>query len=298
MLDWDDLRFFLAVARAGSLSAAARELAVTQPTVGRRVAGLEKQLGAKLFVANARGQALSKTGVGMLQHAEQMEAAATAAERLAYGRDAGLRGSVSLTASEWLLNSVVGPTLAAFSLRHPALELELLADTRHLSLGKREADIALRPSRFEEEDVVQRQVGAMSFGLYASDTYLAVHGAPDFSNGCAGQRLVAMSETLRKIPDLEWLPPIAARAHVAVRCNGREPMVTLAIAGVGMACLPRFLGDRAPGLRLLPTPTPAPLRTLWLCVHRDTLRLPRIKATLSFLKETLSHLGPALCPAA
>jgi DNA-binding transcriptional LysR family regulator len=296
VLDWDDLRFFLAVARGGSLSAAARTLEVTQPTVGRRIAALERKLDAKLFIGGARGQSLSTTGRRMLAHAEHMELDAVAAERVAFGRDAGLRGHVCLTASEWLLNSLIAPAVAAFCARHAELELELLAETRHLSLMRREADIALRPSRFDEDDVVQREVGEMSFGLYASDAYLAAHGVPDFASGAAGHRLVAMSTSLRKVPEVTWLPTIVPRASVVVRCNGREPMLILALAGVGLACLPRVLGDRTPRLRLLPTPGLAPVRTLWLCVHRDTRALPRVRATLGFLKDTLQRFGPALRP--
>lgn len=297
VVDWDDLRVFLAVARAGSFSAAARELGVAQPTVGRRIAALERSLGARLFVAAASGQTLSRTGGMMLARAEQMEAAALAAERVASGRDAGLRGRVVITASEWLVGSVLGPLLGPLVDGHPGLELELVAEARHLNLARRDADIAVRPSRFEQAEVVQRQVGVLAFGLYASDGYLARRGMPDFAAQCEGHALIAMSESLTKIPDVEWLPQIAARARVAVRTNGREPMVTMAAAGLGLTCLPRFLGDRAPGLRLLPTPVPGPRRQLWLGVHRDVRSVPRVKACAGFLAEGLGRLAWALGPA-
>ncbi|HEX9641676.1 MAG TPA: LysR family transcriptional regulator [Candidatus Krumholzibacteria bacterium] len=104
MLDWDDLRYFLAVARSGTLSAAARVLRVTQPTVGRRMAAFEKRLGAKLFVQTPAGHVLSQTGTRLLEHAERMESDALAAERVASGRDSGLSGLVRITASEWLVD--------------------------------------------------------------------------------------------------------------------------------------------------------------------------------------------------
>lgn len=296
MLDWDDLRYFLAVARTGSLSAAARELGVAQPTVGRRVAAFEQALGARLFLAKPSGQALSATGRRILAHAEHMEQAALAAERVAAGRDSGLRGRVVVTASEWLICSVLGPLLAPLSSSQPELELELLAEPRHLNLIRREADIAVRPSAFEQQEIVQRKLARVGFGLYASDAYLARHGAPDFGKQCEGHRLIAMSETLRKIPDVEWLPPLAARARVVMRTNGREPMATLAAAGIGMTCLPRFIGDATHGLRLLPTPTPAPERQLWLGVHRDARAVPRVKACVAFLVENVQRLQAALSP--
>jgi DNA-binding transcriptional LysR family regulator len=298
MLDWNDLRYFLAVARAGSLSAAARALGVAQPTVGRRITAFQSNLGAQLFVATPSGQTLSATGKRMLAHAQQMERNAFAAEHVASGRDVGLSGRVCITASEWLLRSVVGPLLAPLLADHPALEIELLAEARHLSLVHREADLALRPSRFEQLEVVQRQVAALAFGLYASDRYLARHGPPDFARECEGQPLIAMSKALGKVPDVEWLPTFAAKANIVARSNGREPMVTMAVAGIGLAILPRVLGDATPGLRLLTTPTPAPQRPLWLGAHRDARTVPRMKACVRFLSEHIGRMGPALCPAA
>jgi len=297
MLDWDDLRYFLAVARQGSLSAAAHTLGVTQPTVGRRIAGLQRRLGAKLFTPTASGQALSPTGRRLLPHAERMAVEGLAAERATSGRDAGLRGRVRITASEWMIGAVLGPMLRPFVALHPELELELVADVRHVSLTQRDADVAIRPSRFEQPDVVEREIAVVAFGLYASDSYLAELGSPDFARHCEGHRLIAMSEALTKIPDVSWLPALTANARVVTRTNGREPMVTMASAGIGMACLPRFLGDKAPNLRLLATPTPGPERQLWLGCHRDVRAVPRVKASITFVTQVFARLRPALCPA-
>lgn len=296
MLAWDDIRYFLAVSREGSLSAAARTLGVTQPTVGRRITALQRRLGAKLFTPTATGQALSASGRRLLPHAERMEVEGLAAERVTSGRDAGLRGRVRVTASEWLIGAVLGPMLRPFVTRHPELELELLADARHLNLTRRDADVAIRPSRFEQQEVVQREVAVVAFGLYAADSYLAELGTPDFARGCEGHRLVAMSEALTKIPDVDWLPHLTAKASVVVRTNGREPMARMATAGIGMACLPRFLGDATPDLRLLPAPSAGPKRQLWLGCHRDVRAVPRVKACITLLTEGLGRLRPALDP--
>ena len=297
MLDWDDLRYFLAVAREGSLSSAAHTLGVTQPTVGRRITGLQRRLGAKLFIPTATGQSLSPSGRRLLPHAERMEAEGLAAERVTSGRDAGLRGRVRVTASEWLIGAVLGPMLRPFVSRHPELELELVADVRHLSLVRGDADVAIRPSRFEQQEVVPREVAVVAFGLYASDSYLAERGAPDFARQCEGHRLIAMSEALTKIPDLDWLPALTAKASVVVRTNGREPMARMAAAGIGITCLPRFLGDATPNLRLLPAPSAGPERQLWLGCHREVRTMPRVKACIAFLCEGFARLRPALRPA-
>jgi DNA-binding transcriptional LysR family regulator len=280
------------------MSAAARQLQVAQPTVGRRISAFENSLGAKLFVGTASGQALSEIGRNLLRHAEQMEQGALAAARVATGKNAGLSGCVRITATEWLIRSVLGPLLAPFISDHPDLELELLADPRHLNLARGDADIAIRASRFEQNDVVQRAVGRIAFGLYASDAYLSRHGPPDFRRQCEGHALLCMSTSLLKIPDVEWLPTIAARARVVVRTNGREAMVTMATAGMGLVCLPCFLGDATPGLRLLSGAGPGPVRQLWIGVHRHARATPRVRATVGHLTQCIQRLQPALCPRA
>jgi len=298
MLAWDDLQYFLAVAQHGTLSAAAKALHVTQPTVGRRIAGLEQQLGAELFVRAPGGFQLTAVAHGMLAHAEAMRDHAARAESRASGHDVGIAGNVRITASEWMIRSVLGPMLGPLLTEHPLLELELFAEARHLNLVKREADLALRPSEFQHESVFQRAVASMEFGLYAADTYLSRHGAPVLENGSPGHVFLDMTHDLGTIVDRAWLKDWMARAHVAVRCNGREPMATLAAAGVGIACLPCFLGDGTAGLRRLVTPTPGPVRKLWLGVNRAARRTPRIQVASAFLADGLRRLQRALHPSA
>lgn len=298
MLDWDDLRYFLAVTRAGSASAAARALGVAQTTVSRRVSALEEELGAQLFVPTLTGQSLSEAGRRILAHVERMESDALDTLHETLGRGADVSGPVCITASEWVIQSVVAPFVGPLVARYPALELEFLAEPKHLSLQRRDADIAIRPSRFEQPEVVQREVAAVGFALYASDAYIARHGTPDFERQCEGHRLIAMSSALGKVPDVDWLPTIAAKARVVARLNGREPMATMAAAGVGFTCLPRFIGDATPGLRLLPTPGQAPRRKLWLGTYRDARKVPRVRVTADFLAAHFGHLRSALCPEA
>lgn len=278
------------------MSAAARTLDVTQPTVGRRMAAFEQSLGARLFVQSPAGQLLSTTGKRLVAHAERIEAEALSIARSASGRDAGVRGLVRITASEWvvdrLLSSLIGPLLAM----HPDLELELTAEPRHLNLVRHEAEIAIRPSRFVHQDIVESSVAVVSFGLYASEAYLARSGMPDFGRQCEDHTLVAMSASLAQIPDVDWLPRVASKARVVARANARIPMATMAAAGVGLAVLPCFLGNSIPTLRLLCTPTPGPERQLWLAAHRDTRAIPRVARTFEFLRERIRRLRPLLRP--
>ncbi len=296
-MNWDDLRCFLAVARAGTLSGAAEGLGLTQPSVGRRIAAFEAALGARLFERTSAGHVLTATGRRLVPFAERMETDALAAERTVSGRDVGLRGPVRITASEWLVGRVLAPLVAPVLARNPQLEIELLAEARHLSLVRGEAEIAIRPSRFEHQEVIQIEVGSLEFGLFASEAYLAAHGMPDFGRLCDGHALIAMSESLTRIPDLEFLPGVAGRARVVARANGRLPMATLAAAGVGIACLPLAIGADTPSLRLLPTPVPGPRRTLWLAIHRGSRSIPRVRHTTAYLRDELRKRLRGVAPA-
>lgn len=295
MHDWDDLRTFLTIARHGSLSAAARALSLAQPTVGRRLERFERELGARLFERRAAGLIATAAGELLRAHAERMEQEALAAERAVSGRDAGVRGAVRITASEWLAVRVLAPLLAPLLESNRELTVELIADPRHLNLGRGEADLALRPSKFESQAVFARSVARLGFGLYASPEYLARRGRPDFAASCEGHTLVAMSEDIGDVAR-SWLAASCSRARVAARSNGREAMAELAIAGVGLACLPRVMGDPLAGLRILATPQPLPERQLWLGVHRQARSLPRVRAVARFLTEELQRRQPALAP--
>jgi DNA-binding transcriptional LysR family regulator len=123
------------------------------------------------------------------------------------------------------------------------------------------------------------------------------HGVPDFTRGAPGHRFVTATDDMNNLADYTWLPPLAANARVAVKTNGREPMARLAAAGIGIACLPRCLGDATAALRRLETPVPGPTKQLWLGVHRASRTTPRIRITLDMIAQSLSRLRDVLRPA-
>jgi DNA-binding transcriptional LysR family regulator len=293
-VDWDDLRFFLIVARCGTLSAAARELRVTQPTVGRRITTLEQRLGAKLFIRRSDGFVPSSWGMRVLEHAERMEQSALAVERRVSGRDEGLRGTVRITASEWLVTSVLSPLLGPLLARHSQLTIEILADQRHVNLARREADLAIRPRRFEQEGIVQRAVAKLGFGLYAAGAYVSERGLPTAGGG-RDHVLVAMTNDAGDVVR-SWLEATLPLARVAARTNGRDAMNALATAGVGLTCLARIVGDRTPSLQRVPITPPPPTPTLWMGTHRDAHSTPRVRAVASFVADRLKELQSVLCP--
>ena len=295
-VDWDDLRYLLALSRHGTLTAAAAVLGVTQPTVGRRLAALERRLRAKLFRSTPQGSELSAVGEMLVRRAERMEAEALEATRLASGRDAGVEGRLSITASEWLVARVLGPGLAGLLGAHPGLRVDLVASGRWANLARGEADIALRPASFQQQAVFQREVARIGFGLYASRDYLRARGRPDFARRCPGHVLVAMDEDV-PTADGPWLREVVGEAPVVARTNGREGLAAMAAGGLGLACLPCLVGDRTPGLERLEPPVPPPERRLWLGVHRDVRNLARVRAASTHLAALLRQLQPELNPA-
>lgn len=298
MLDWDDLRFFLAVARHGNLTSAAKALGVSQSTVGRRIDQFEANLGAKLFQRTPSGFSPSVSGREVLAHVEGMEDAAFAIEHRVFGRDAGLQGRLCVTASEWLAIRILGPMISDFGEVHPEIALELIADTRWLSLPRREADVAFRPSPYTHQEVFQRELSSIAFGLYASRGYLAKHGKPDFGNQCSGHRLLLMNDGPPEVADRSWLESLAPKARVAAQANGREMLATMAATGAGLVCLPRYIGDANKDLWLIMSPTQPPERKLWLGLHRHSKVIPRVRAFVDFAVEAFATLRSELCPLA
>lgn len=294
---WDDLRVFLAVARAGNLTAAARTSGQTQPTMGRRLRALEDALRTKLFQRNADGFILTDEGAGILACVERMEVEALAVERVIAGQEEELAGMLRVSTSEWFGNRVLSPVLARFTQRHPRVVVELLTETRLLSLARREADLVFRFRRFDEGEVVQRKVAHVDFGAYASAEYLVRLGVPQRGGG-AGHALITMDEAFATLADVAWLRRMLPGASLASRSNSRDVQASLCAAGGGVAVLPRCLGDTLRGLRLLDLGEAAPGRDIWAGYHQDLRLLPRLRALLDHVNTELEALSATLAPPA
>ncbi|HYC04946.1 MAG TPA: LysR family transcriptional regulator [Azospirillaceae bacterium] len=277
-MDWNDIRHFLAVARTGGLSAAARQTGIAQATLGRRIQALEASLGVVLFERLNSGYVLTPAGRELLGRAEHAEAAMLAVARGADAAADELRGTVRLATAETFATHIVAPALGGLMARHPALRLEFVTGVRTLSLSRREADLALRIQRPDSGDHVRRKVGTVGFGLYAAA------GAPVPADPWAAD-LLAWDEGSGSIPAAEWMAE-RGRGRVVATATSVTVQMALAKAGLGAAILPCFLADPDPGLvRLLP-PAEVGSLDLWLVAHADLARAPRIRAVLDFLAET------------
>lgn len=292
MLDWDDLRFFLAVARHGSLTAASKDLGVAQSTVGRRLASLEENLAVRLLNRTPDGYRLTLAGEAVRSQAERVEVEALAIERSMGGHDERLRGTVRVSCTETLAVHVLAPRLVALQHRHPEIRVELVPNPLQVSLAMREADISVRTAPSDRNDLVVRRVGRVAFGLYASPLYLQRHGEPDFTAGCVGHRLMTSLDDFDGDEQQRWIAGLAPHARPGLQTSSHEALVVAARSGGGLACLARFRADRDPSLTRLDTPTPPPPAEVCILVHKDNRATPRIRATSVVIAEAVGAFLP------
>lgn len=273
-LDWEDVRFFTALARLGSLSATARALGVNHATVARRIGGLEAALGAALFERRPGGYVLTDRGRAALEAASAMEGAAQALAGA--GPSQALAGLVRLTTTPGLADGFLIPRLGALGRRYPGLDMEIIADRRLVSLPRHEADIALRLGRPDEGELLARRVATLGFGLYATPAWrerLAAGAAPVF---------VGFDETSAHLPEALWLGRRFPRARLALRSNSQLSQAAAARADCGIAVLPHVLAGDLVALDLA---EPPPARELWLLTRPDIAAVPRIRAAADFIAD-------------
>ena len=281
---WDDVRFFLAVARTRSLSAAARALGTGHVTVGRRIAALEKRLGVTLLNQTPDGFATSPAGDAILRQCMAMESAALDVERIVAGRDSLVTGSVRVTTTEALAHQVVTPAIAALRQAHPELQVDLVVGVRSLDITRRDADLAVRLARPSVPDLVCRRLGEIAFSLYASPRYVERSGTPERGRGLAAYDIITFTGAPAATSPF-FMGESLEGARVALRCD--NPLIQLKAAAdeLGIAELACFLGDTSPDLvRVWPHEAPA-CRTAWIVVHQDMRRSARIRAVSAAISD-------------
>lgn len=289
-LDWSDVRYFLAAAHSGSLAAASRALGSHQPTVGRHIDSLEKQLGVRLFQRHAQGLTLTEEGQRILQAAEAMGAAAARLQRLGGVEAAELSGSVRVAAPSGLAVHLIAANLARFRERFPALEITLQPAVTSADLTHGEADVAVRLYRPEAAELVVRRVGTLAFGLYGASAYLQRHGTPRASSELA-QHLFIGYEQLRHLEESRWLEAVAGEARFVLRSDDTHARLAATEAALGLAVLPHILARRTPRLQPLLEGEAVPAKPIWLVVHRDLRHLARVRAVLDWLVELFVESG-------
>jgi DNA-binding transcriptional LysR family regulator len=282
-MEWSDVRIFLAAARGGSLGEAARSLGVSHPTVGRRIKALEDEAGQPLFRRTQDGLVLTDAGDAVLALAESMENSALSMERRLAGNHERLEGILRISSADWFAGYVLAPVLAELGRRHPAVVPEVIASYRLLDLSRRDADVAFRIVPFSEPDIVQRRLMRMSYGLYGSaETARALQIDP------ASVGLILMNTAQSHFPDVAWLLerfPLSRRAFTS---TSRTVQAQMCLQGVGIAVLPRPLGDALSGLQRIDTSDQPPTRDIWVGYHHDLRHMDRLRAMLDIADTVLS----------
>ncbi|PZR14440.1 MAG: LysR family transcriptional regulator [Archangium gephyra] len=288
-MNWDDLRYVLAVTRLGSFARAGKALGVDHTTVARRVEAAERSLKVKLFTRTTTGLALTPDGERLVEPLRGVEASVNAFERAATSREQEVDGPIRVTSPETFGVTFLAPRLAAFGRQHPKLRIELVPGGTVLDLGRREAEVAVRFFKSKPQDLVVRRVADVHYGLYASRAYL--RGRP-FTGELGSHRLVSTPPDDASV-ESTWLRKLVPRPAPVFVSDFSTALLAAARADAGITVLPRYLGDAEPALQHLPMPN-APSEALWLTVHRDLKDAPRVRVVLDFLAAALRDEQPLL----
>lgn len=292
MMDWNDLRFFLAVARGGSTVAAARSLAVNQSTVARRIAVLEEVFGLRLFDKKRDGYRLTPEGQALLEEAILVEQSVQALTRRATALDSAFTGSLRVTTAEGMALGLVPQLLNEFHQRYPGIKVNLLIEDRYNYLSDGRAEIALRAGPPSNGSLIGRKLSDQSWAVYGSRGYLERVGSPTMPDDLSSHRLIGFEGAIEKITPARWLRCVAPDCEIACRSNIG---LLLAIqSGFGLALLPCQIGDAEPDLVRVIDPQPGLTSGFWILTHPDLHKRPKIRAFFDFMSEEIVKYRPLL----
>jgi len=290
-MDWDDLRYFLAVARTAGLTPAANELGVSPATVSRRVDAFEQAMSMTLFLRRQTGYTLTNDGETLLAAALPVEQAMLGFERRSQdaGGSGAWSGSIRVATSETIASHWITPMLPGFVQDHPGLQVELVTGVNTVNLSRRDADIALRmspPAREEEGEYIALRAGAMTFAAY-------IAAAADAQARRDWRRLpyVNWGESLAHVPMARWVAGMFADKPPVLLTNSMPVMIAAAEAGLGLTVLPESIGAKMPSLVRVDAVC---TRELWLVYHRDLRDNLRVTAMKDFLLEVVRRCEEAL----
>lgn len=292
MFDWDDLRVFLAVARARKVAPAARALGIDATTIARRLARLEKALDAELFEMGAGERSLTVRGQELLGHAEAAESAALAAIEEMRGQERTLAGQVRLSVAEGFGTWVLAPGMGDFNRRHPGIRLDLITASGFLNPSKREADMAVMLARPQRGRLMVRRLGDYRLHLYAAPDYLARAGRPETPADLRGHTLIGYVPEFIFSPELDYLDEVEAGLEAHLRSTSIIMQQRMIAEGAGIGVLPDFIGRRDAGLVPLMAERVEITRSFWLVMHGDLRKLARIAAVADWLQERIETLKP------
>lgn len=292
--DWNDLKYFLAVARHGGLSGAAAALGTSASTVSRHVDALEKRFGTTLFLRQQTGYLLTDDGTALMQHIEQVEQAMMATER--NGRRSvqqEVSGQVRLATTEMLALHLIAPNLPLLRARYPKLQVELNISLARANLSRREADLALRMVAPDEGagDYVANRIASMDFGIYCASSVMSRIDGADRTDAWREMDYVSWDDSWSELPMARWLQAEFGGKPPTLACNSLQVQYAAVRAGLGVGMLPCFIGDHDASLCRLGSRMNSLSRDLWLVYHRDLKASRRVGVMREFINELIGiHL--------
>ncbi len=289
-LDWALVRSFLAVAETGSLSAAARELGSSQPTIGRQIRQIEEALNLALFERRPRGLELSEAGQALLPHAQAMSDGFHAMGRVAMGRSDNVSGPVRITASVFTAYHHLPKIIARIRQEEPEISIDLVATDRTENLLYREADIAIRMHKPTQLDIVTSHLGDLKLGIFAAESYLERNGRPDTLKDMLNMDMVGYDRSDMIVRGMRDMGIAAQRDWFATRCDHHPAYWELVRAGCGIGFAQTNIALATPGITQLFPEIPMPSLPLWLATHESLRNTPRIRRVWDILAQDLRAL--------
>ena len=289
-INWDDLRYFLAVARAGSLSEAAKTLGSNQPTVGRHVNALESELGVTLFQRSVKGLSLTQEGQTIFEYSQTMQKTVVKIHRSIQAVNEDLNGSVSLALPEGLGVEIVAPVLNQFYQQYPYIHLNLIVSSNAANLSQGEADVAVRLFRPEASDLVIKSLGEMKLGLFASSKYKDDYGLPVSLKELSQHRVITYGEQLSTLSENQWLLKHTEEALQVLGTDSTLARFNATRFGVGISIQPVVMAKMNIELNQLLQKARIPSHKVWLVYHKDLRDIPRVRAVVDFISTYLSGM--------
>lgn len=287
MLDWNYLRSFLELARKGKLTGAAKRLNVEPTTVGRHINRLEKELDVHLFDRSPKGYSLNEEGYKLLPYAENIETKINSIYQSISGTDTLLTGTVRMAVPEGLGVGIISKYIKTFKEQHPAIELELVADTRSRSLSKRETDIAITLARPTTGRLVAWKLGEYRLALYASSEYLNSHSIIKSVKDLIDHPFVSYIDDLIEFPQLKYMQDLLHEVNIIFRSSSLQAQYQSVVDGIGLALLHGFVAADDKKLQVILPKKIFATREYWMVVHEDLHQLARVQAVTSFFTKVI-----------
>lgn len=284
-VNWDNLRYVLTVANNGSIAAAARELGVNRSTVLRRIDAFQKSLDCRIFERGDSGYTLTPEAEKMIEAAREVESTLYNMQRDVAGRELRLEGELRVTTTYSLMATLMGPVIASFHRAHPKIVIDVTATNNILDLNRRDADVAIRPTRAPQPPLLGYRLRDVAFGVYASIDYLSNSRAASWLE----HQWIGFDRDLLSTALGRWFEATIPAARICLRGDSFITIRVAAENGVGAALLPCFLGSHSTTLKRLDAPTDELTTGLWALTHPDLVRSARVQAFINHLQASLAE---------